>query len=274
MSRGECFCSGHTVSLAAAQVRENVGVHRRVGRWCPPHPGAGSLYPGTGPQFLTLPPQCDPVEAEEEEPGEQAGGEDLGEGLWRVPLSSCLSSRNFWGQSGLMPSSWPDPCQDSSPPPTICLQSFPKGVGAAGCLGSADRHPRHLGSLRWDPFLTSLSPSALSCCIPLPLSIPWEPMTLFPYSSASAPTGEATSGYRGAGHRGAGHRGPCHAGGAVESVRPCSTSSDTRDILKGCPHMSLLPGLCRVLRASVCTTSPVLSYEVTCSHSKPVESRI
>ena len=36
MSRGECFCSGHMVSLAAAQVRANVGVHRRVGRWCPP----------------------------------------------------------------------------------------------------------------------------------------------------------------------------------------------------------------------------------------------
>lgn len=60
-----------------------------------PNPGAGRLYPGTRPQFLTPPQQCSPVEAEEEEPGEQAGGEDLGEGLWRVPFSSRLSSRNF-----------------------------------------------------------------------------------------------------------------------------------------------------------------------------------
>ena len=37
--------------------------------------------------------------------------------------------QDFLGTHGLMPSSWPDPCWDSSPPPTICLQSFPKGVG-------------------------------------------------------------------------------------------------------------------------------------------------
>ena len=60
----------------------------------------------------------------------------------------------------------------------------------------------------------------------------------------------------------------------MESVRPYSTSSDTRDILKGCPHMSHLLGLCRVLRACVCTANPILSFEAICPHSKPVESRI
>lgn len=60
----------------------------------------------------------------------------------------------------------------------------------------------------------------------------------------------------------------------MESVRPYATSSETRDILKGCPRMSHLLGLCRVLRACVSTTNPILSREVICPHGKPVESRI
>lgn len=48
MSRGECFCSGHAVSLAAARVRANVGVQRRVGRWCPLTLGPGGCTQGQG----------------------------------------------------------------------------------------------------------------------------------------------------------------------------------------------------------------------------------
>lgn len=54
-------------------------------------PGAGRLDPETWPQFLALPPQCGPVEAEEEEPSEQDWGEDSGEGPWGVPSAfACL----------------------------------------------------------------------------------------------------------------------------------------------------------------------------------------
>lgn len=60
-----------------------------------------------------------------------------------------------------------------------------------------DRHPRCPGSLRVGPLPCRLSPSALSHPLPLPLSIHWAPETLFPHSSASAPTGEATPGYWG-----------------------------------------------------------------------------
>ena len=42
----------------------------------------------------------------------------------------------------------------------------------------------------------------------------------------------------------------------MESVRPCSAFPVIQDILKGCPHTHHLPGLCRVLRASVCMTTP------------------
>lgn len=52
----------------------------------------------------------------------------------------------------------------------------------------------------------------------------------------------------------------------MESVRPCSAFPDIQDILKGCLHTHHLPELCRVLRASVCTTNPTLSCEVICPH--------
>ena len=57
-----------------------------------PDPGAGRLYPGTRPQFLTPPQQCSPVEAEEEEPGEQAGGEDC----HHLPRAETVSREHIY----------------------------------------------------------------------------------------------------------------------------------------------------------------------------------
>ena len=154
-------------------------------------------------------PQSVPVKAEEEEPGEQDGGEDSGEGLW-----TCLPGA-AWDCQGLLPSFWPQPLLALfllSPliPHSHHLQSFPRGMGAASCLGL---DPRHLRSLRVGPPVACLNPSALSYPLLLLCCISWDFVTLF-CSSASASTGEAILGCWGTEHCG-----PCHARGAAEPVR-------------------------------------------------------
>lgn len=143
-------------------------------------PGAGRLRPGIKPQLLAPPPQCSPVEGEEK-PDEQNGAEDSGEGPWGVPLSSRLSSRNSWDAGGSCPAPGPGPCWDFCSPAAVNLQSFPKGVGAAGRLGSTFRILGILGSQGWD---ASLFCPSIEWPLPKAFSTLWELVTLSPQLSS------------------------------------------------------------------------------------------
>lgn len=178
MSRGECLsCSAVGWSMGQGEGGEVVGGVVL--------PGTRRLLPGSRPQFLSPSPQGGPLEAEEEEPGEQDGG-GVREG--RAPPQLLVFQGLLGTSGGLMPNFWPQPLWDSSLSPLIHHshqpQSFPRGMGAAGCLGL---DPRCLGSLRLGyPPLACLNPPALSHPRPLLVSIPWEFVTF----SLSLPTAQ------------------------------------------------------------------------------------
>lgn len=179
-------------------------------------PWAGRLGPPEQPQFLTPPPQSGPMEAEEEPLLERA--EDSGEGPWREPPLLAPGFQRLLGSGeDKGPAPGPSPCYDSSFPTSHQPVAPPQRGGGHWLpgLGSQMDRGRGLGLRGWDPSPVCLSPSVLSQPPPLPPGHPWELVTLSPHSSA--PTGEAIPVYRGAGHCC-----PFHAGGAVDSVRPCS----------------------------------------------------